>query len=45
MKDGDKLLQLVNRRNALRYLWVVFTLPILTYDYFEWRGYSKQNKN
>jgi len=46
MKDGDRFIELVNRRNALRYLWELFTYSSwLQRDYFDWLDYCRTNKN
>ena len=44
MKDGDRFVQLLNRRNAL--LWLLLNSAELTQrDYFDWLDFSQCNKN
>jgi len=46
MKDGDKFVELVNRRNALKYLWLLFSSPILMRrDHIDWLDFYQANKN
>jgi len=46
MKDGDRFVQLTNRRNALRHLWLLFESPVLTQrDAVDWLDFYKANKN
>ena len=46
MKDGDRFVQLLNRRNALLWLWLLLNSAELTQrDYFDWLDFSQCNKN
>jgi len=44
-KWGDKLVRAVNRRNQLRYLWGLFCLSELAYDFIGWQDWLKGNMN
>ena len=46
MKDGDKFIQLVERRNKLKLLVLLFYSPALTQrDHIDWLDYFKVNRN
>jgi len=46
MKDGDRLLKLVDRRNKLKTLWMLFSSPeLMIRDYFDWMVFDRANRN
>lgn len=46
MKDGDRFIQLAERRNKLRLLVLLFHSPELTQrDHIDWLDFEKANKN